>query len=58
MRAFDTLRRNGDSYVCETVINNERSTFTANAPATAYALALLDLLGKPDTIFRLIVDED
>lgn len=56
-RAFDSLRQRGDSYVCEIVVDDNRSAYTSNEPATAYALALLDLLGQPDTMVRLIVDD-
>ena len=42
--AFRALRRAGDQ------------SYQANDPATAYALALLDLLADPDTMLKLIVD--
>jgi len=57
-RAFDTLRRTDDSYTCDIVVDDKRMTFPAGDPATAYALALLELLGQSDTLFRLIVDDD
>lgn len=57
-RAFDALRRTEDSYTCDIVVDDKRMTFPAGDPATAYALALLELLGQSDTLFRLIVDDD
>lgn len=57
-RAFDTLRRTEDSYTCDIVVDGKRTTYPAADPATAYALALLDLLRQSDTLFRLIVDDD
>lgn len=57
-RAFDALRRTENAYACDIVVDGKRMTFPATDPATAYALALLELLGQPDTLFRLIVDDD
>ena len=55
-RAFSSLDRNGDAFTCELTVNSEIKQYTADDPATAYALALLDLLADPDTMLRLIVD--
>jgi hypothetical protein len=56
--AFQALRRNGETFACEVVVNGERLTFTADQPATAYGLALLDLLAEPDAMLRMLVDGD
>ncbi len=55
-RAFSSLDRNGDAFTCELTVNSEIKQYTADDPASAYALALLDLLDDPDTMLRLIVD--
>jgi hypothetical protein len=57
-RAFVSLRREGSSYSCEVAVGDEHRSFAADAPADAYALALLNLLSDPDTMLRLIIDKD
>ena len=56
-RAFGALRRTGTEYTCDIVIDDQLKTYSADCPAEAYGAALLDLLGNPDTMLRLIVDD-
>lgn len=55
--AFEALQRTERGYRCLTTTAGNRQTYEAPDPADAYALALLDLLGDPETMLRLIVDE-
>ena len=57
-RAFLSLRHAADGYRCEIVLGGQHRKYTADAPADAYALALLGLFDDPDTMLRLIVDDD
>ena len=56
-RAFDSLRRHNNHFLCDIVVGDERRTYEAADPAEAYGLALLDLLQDPEAMLRLIVDD-
>lgn len=57
-RAFDSLQRTDDGFTCRVVVDTKQREYTAEDPADAYAGALLDLLAEPDTMLRLMIDED
>jgi hypothetical protein len=56
-RAFESLRRTGDGYRCDVVVDARRRTYYSTNPAEAYGKALLDLLHDPDAMLRLLVAE-
>jgi hypothetical protein len=55
--AFDSLHRDENGYRCLVTAAGQQRIYEAADPADAYAAALLDLLGDPETMLRLIVDE-
>lgn len=57
-RAFQSLSRTSDSYVCAITTPGESHTFSAADPASAYALALLALLTDPEAMLEMLVDRD
>lgn len=55
-RAFDSLSRSDNGFMCKVNVEGDRREYEAADPADAYALALLDLLADPDAMLRMIVD--
>lgn len=53
---FKSLDSEDDIYVCRTNFDGETEEFEADRPADAYALALLELLSRPDLRLRTMVE--
>jgi hypothetical protein len=53
---FRALEHDGDAYICTTSFDGDLETFQADHPGEAYALALLELLSRPDLRLRSMVE--
>ena len=57
-RAFVSLQQTDSGYRCDVIVAAQPRTYAAAEPADSYALALLDLLADPETMLRLMVDDN
>lgn len=56
-RSFETLRQINGGYECSILVAGQAQTFVSAEPANAYAKALLRLLGDPEAMLRMMIDE-
>ena len=57
-KAFRSLQRKDAGFRCEIELDGETMQFDAENPADAYGMALLHVLGDPDSMLRRMLDSD